>query len=261
MLRLCHIENTACRPCLLTHNSDQFSWEIPRAAAAQADTCGNNAQEQIPGTSRSQCWNFCDGVKVSAALKSKLLKSKAGDMAEGQEMLAGRAASSPTPCFEGRNSLGCWKRKSAPNLAALGLHHQNWPRWEPWSRQGVNDHSGHTGTSWLLILPILCCFPDRGATCCMAGEQDPSGCFVLWEVTETLAPHSFPCMAENQGNEISLNLQACCIETRGRKNTLAFLFRSFQARANKSGQYSSFVTEINLQNMLTFAWTEIIWAL
>lgn len=132
---------------------------------------------------------------------------------------------------------------ASPELTQVGTVEQTRSERPQWSHR--NLLAG--------ILPILCCFPDRGATCCMAGEQDPSGCFVLWEVTETLAPHSFPCMAENQGNEISLNLQACCIETRGRKNTLAFLFRPFQARANKSGQYSSFVTEINLQNMLTFA--------
>lgn len=34
----------------------------------------------------------------------------------------------------------------------------------------------------------------------MAGGDDPSGYFVLWEVTETLAPHPFPYMTENQGN-------------------------------------------------------------
>lgn len=42
----------------------------------------------------------------------------------------------------------------------------------------------------------------------MAGGEDPSGYFVLWEETETLALLPFPCMTENQGNETSLNLQA-----------------------------------------------------
>lgn len=88
----------------------------------------------------------------------------------------------------------------------------------------------------------------------MAGGDDPSGYFVLWEVTETLAPHPFPYMTENQGNEISLNLQAVLHrDKREEKTTHAFLFCPFQARANKSGQDSSFITELNLKNVPTFA--------
>lgn len=62
--------------------------------------------------------------------------------------------------------------------------------------------------------------------------------------------------------EISLNLQAVLHrDKREEKNTHAFLFCPFQARANKSGQDGSFITELNLKNVPTLAWTKTIWVL
>lgn len=119
MLRLCHIKNTACRPCLLTHNSDQFSWEIPRAAAAQADTCGNNAQEQIPGTSRSQCWNFCDGVEVSAALiKASCWKAKLETWLKGRQCWLAELPAVQHLVLRAGTALGA-ERESQPQIWLL----------------------------------------------------------------------------------------------------------------------------------------------